>query len=92
MGTLREGAEGAVLGADVGVVDIAVDDVADDSVGMEAAADGVGFHADADQIIRAEQVESLRTGKAHTSFMIQVLAGQVSRFQQFGSEQRRVAG
>ena len=65
-----EGAEGAVLGADVGVVHVAVDDVADNAVGMELAADGVGFHADSDQIIGAEHFESLFASKAHTDFMI----------------------
>ena len=62
-----EGAERAVLGADVGVIDVAVDDVADNAVGMKLAADGVGFHADADQIIGAEHFESLFVAKAHTN-------------------------
>jgi hypothetical protein len=50
---------------------------------METASDGVGFHSDADQIIRAEHFESLCAGKAHTSFMIQegFKVTQVSRFQ-----------
>jgi hypothetical protein len=34
---------------------------------MELAADGVGFHANADEIIGAEHFESLRVSKAHTS-------------------------
>ena len=57
-----EGAEGAVLGAEVGVVDIAVDDVGDDALGVPLAADGVGLHADADEVIGAEQVEGFFTG------------------------------
>ena len=60
-----EGAEGAVLGAEVGVVDVAIDDVADDALGVEAAADGVSFHADADQIIALEAVESLFARDTH---------------------------
>src|SRR5580693_8341296 len=38
-----EGAEAAVFGAEVGVVDVAIDDVRDNSVGVVFAADGVGF-------------------------------------------------
>jgi hypothetical protein len=41
-------AEGAVLGAEVGVVNVAIDDVGDHPVGMQAATHCVGFHADAD--------------------------------------------
>ena len=60
-----EGAEGAVLGAEVGVVDVAVDDVADHAFGMKAAADGVGLHADADEVVGGEAIESLLAGNAH---------------------------
>jgi hypothetical protein len=38
-----EGAEGAVLGAEVGVVDVAIDDVGDHALGVQAAAHGVGL-------------------------------------------------
>src|SRR5207237_1050642 len=41
-----EGAEGAVFGAEVRVINVAVDDVSDRALGMQLAADGVGFHAD----------------------------------------------
>ena len=60
-----EGAEGAVLGAEVGVVDVAVDDVGDHAFGMQLAADRVGFHADADQVVGVEQVEGLGFGQGH---------------------------
>ncbi len=46
-----EGAEAAILGAEIGVVDVAVDDVADHAVRVQLAADRVGRHADADQIV-----------------------------------------
>ena len=46
-----EGTEAAILGAEVGVVDIAVDDVRDHILGMPAAADGVSLHADADEVV-----------------------------------------
>ena len=52
-----EGAEAAILGAEVGVVDVAVDDVGDDALGMPLAAHGVGLHADADEVVGMEQVE-----------------------------------
>ena len=41
-----EGAEAAIFGAEVGVVDVAVDDVADDAVRVQLAAHRVGGHAD----------------------------------------------
>ena len=60
-----EGAEGAVLGAEVGVINVAVDDVGDRALGMQAAAHGVGFHADADQVVGVEQLEGLGFGQGH---------------------------
>ena len=60
-----EGAEGAVLGAEVGVVDVAIDDVGDDALGVQPAADGVGFHAQADQVVGVEVVEGLLAGYRH---------------------------
>ena len=52
-----ERAEAAIFGAEVGVVDIAVDDVRDDALGMPLAADGIGLHADADEVVGTEQIE-----------------------------------
>ena len=60
-----EGAEGAVLGAEVGVVDVAVDDVGDHAFGMQLAAHRVGFHADADQVIGAIHLERFSFGQRH---------------------------
>ncbi len=57
-----EGAEGAVLGAEVGVVDVAVDDVGDHTFGMQLAAHRIGFHADADQVIGAVHLERFSFG------------------------------
>ena len=45
-----EGAEVAIFGAEVGVVDVAIDDVGDDAFGVEAAADGIGLEAQADEV------------------------------------------
>ena len=52
-----ERAEAAILGAEVGVVDVAVDDVGDDALGMPLAADGIGLHADTDEVVGTEQIE-----------------------------------
>ena len=60
-----ERAEGAVLGAEIRVIDVAVDDVGDDAFGMQLAAHRVGFHADADQVVGTEQVEGLLFGQGH---------------------------
>ena len=50
-----ESTEGANNVADVRVVDIAIDDVGDDVVGVAALANLVGRHADARDIVRLEQ-------------------------------------
>ncbi len=52
-----EGAEAAEFGAEIGVVDVAVDDVADHAFGMELAAYLVGGHSDPDKIVAAEQID-----------------------------------
>src|SRR5258707_890466 len=58
-----ESAEGAVLGAEIRVINIAVDNVSDHSFRMVLVPDSVRFHADTDQIIGAEQVQSLLFGE-----------------------------
>ena len=58
-----KGAEGAVLGAEVGVIDVAVDDVGDHAVRVQLAAHRIGFHAEADQVVGAEPVEGLGFGQ-----------------------------
>ena len=60
-----EGAERAVLGAEVGVINVAVDDVGDNAFRMQLAAYRVGFHADADEVVGAEHFESLLSGERH---------------------------
>src|SRR5512141_1742453 len=60
-----ERTEGAVFGAEVRVIDVPIDDVADDAFRMQLAADSVGFHADADEVIGAEHVEGLFASKTH---------------------------
>ncbi len=67
-GTLQgpiEGAEGAILGAEIGVINVAVDDVGSNAFRMQPAAHRISFHADADQVVGAEQVESLLFGQGH---------------------------
>src|SRR6185369_7498112 len=51
-----ERAETAILRTEIGVVDVAVDDVADYAFRMQLAADSVGGHADADQVIALEHL------------------------------------
>ena len=58
-------AEGAVLGAEVGVVDVAVDDVGDHAFGMQLAAHRVRFHPDADQVIGLKHLQRLLFGQGH---------------------------
>src|ERR1035437_4066425 len=61
-----ECAEGAVLRAEIGVVDVAVDDVGDHALGMKAATYGVGLKAQADQVGGVEIVERLLAGQRHS--------------------------
>src|SRR5437870_4560320 len=79
-------AERAVFGAEVRVINVAIDDVGDHALGMQFAPDGVGFHADADQVIGAKQIYSLCFGEGHsatkvnstersTSFQLMLLSG-----------------
>src|SRR5207249_8801770 len=60
-------AERAVFGAEVRVINVAIDDVGDHALGMQFAPDGVGLHADANQIIGTKQIDSLCFGKAHSA-------------------------
>src|SRR5438552_8675058 len=79
-------AECAVLGAEVRVIHVAIDDVSDHALGMQFTAHGVSFHADADQVIGAKQIYSLCFGEGHsatkvnstersTSFQLMLLSG-----------------
>src|ERR1051326_206671 len=60
-----KGTEGAVLGAVVGVINVAIDDVGDHAFRMQAAAHGRGFHADADQVVGAKQGNCLLFSESH---------------------------
>src|SRR5438309_11571266 len=60
-------AECAVLGAEVRVINVAIDDVSDHALGMQFTAHGVSFHADADQVIGAKQIYSLYFGEGHSA-------------------------
>src|ERR1700680_3520582 len=46
-----ERAEGLIIGAEVGVINIAVDDVRHGAFGMHLSADRVRFHANPDQVV-----------------------------------------
>src|SRR5665647_2953567 len=61
---LVEGAEAAAREAVVGVVDVAIDDERDLVAGVEAATDGVGARADAQQVAAFEQGEGLGVAEA----------------------------
>jgi hypothetical protein len=57
-----KGAEAAVLGAKIGVVNIAIDNVANDAVGMDLLPDCVRRHAESDQVIALKHVYGLLSG------------------------------
>src|SRR5438270_6677783 len=58
-------AERAIFCAEIRVINVAIDDVSGDAFGMKAAANGIGFHPDSDQIIGAVEVKSLGLGERH---------------------------
>src|ERR1700753_4334116 len=64
-----KGAKAAVLGTKICIVDIAVDDVRYHAFGVEFASERVGFHTQADEVIRAKIVKSLGSANSHLSIL-----------------------
>src|SRR5271154_5117829 len=62
-----ECAEGAILRAEVGVIDVAVDDVSHRALGMHLAANRVRLHANPNQIIGPKHLQSLLLSQRHPS-------------------------
>ena len=60
-----EGAERAVLRAEIGVVDIAIDDVGHHALGVKAPTDGVGLEAQPDEVRGIEVIKGLLAGQRH---------------------------
>jgi len=60
-----KGTKAAILGAKICIVDVAVNNVSDYPLGMQLAPKRIGFHAQADEVIRAEIIEGLRPGNRH---------------------------
>ena len=77
-------AKAAIFGAEIGVVDVAVDDVADHAFRMQLAADWVGGHADADQIVAAKQVDRF-SACHHTEHSRQIHTDPQRGFQRSGA-------
>ncbi len=73
-----ERAETAILRAEVRVVDIAINDVADDAFRMQFFADCIGFHANADQVIALEHLDCLLTCD-HMVLCAKLRAGRCAR-------------
>src|ERR1700722_11892790 len=61
-----KGAERAVFGTEICVVDIAIDDVSDHALGMQAPAHGVRLEPQPDQVGRVEIIAGLIAGQRHT--------------------------
>jgi hypothetical protein len=61
-----EGAERAVLGAEICVIDITVDDVGDNARGMQFAAQSIRLHTDANQVIGLVKFEGLLFAQGHS--------------------------
>ncbi len=63
-----ERAEGAIFRAEVGVINVAVDDVSHGAFGVHFAADSIRFHANSDQIIGPKHLNGLLFGLGHPVF------------------------
>src|ERR1035438_5794073 len=57
-----EGTETAIFRAEIGVINVAIDDVRDHALGMEPLAEGIGGHADTDQVVGTEKVQGFGVG------------------------------
>ena len=57
-----KGAKGAVFGAKVRVVNVAIDNVCNHTFRVQLAALRVGFHAQSDQVIGTEQIKRFLFG------------------------------
>src|ERR1700722_149015 len=58
-------AESAVFGAEIGVVNVAIDDVGDHALRVKLPANAISIHADADEVIGLEHLQSLLFGERH---------------------------
>ena len=64
----------------VGAGEEAVDGVGDDAFGVEGAAECVGFHADADEVVGGEAVEGLLAGDSHREILRFGVGGAAARW------------
>src|SRR3954452_20689394 len=55
-----ERTEAAVFGTNIGVVDVAVDNISDHALRVQLATNRVSRHSNADQVIALKQIQSLR--------------------------------
>src|SRR5712692_11791341 len=63
-------AERAILGAEIGVIDVAVDLIGDHTRIVLLQAQPVRFHADADEVIGLQHLERLLFGYSHGKLLI----------------------
>src|ERR1700722_16668174 len=68
-----ERAEAAVFSAEIGVINVAIDDIADDAMRMKLAAHGIGRRADADQVVALKQIGSFQS-RHHTDTFLNSIA------------------
>src|SRR5436305_5208611 len=65
-----ESAKRTIFRAEVRVINIAIDDVGDYTYRMQLAPNGIGLHADADQVVGAKHLESLLLRQGHLSSIL----------------------
>ena len=58
-------AEGAVFSAEIGVINVAVNDVSDHTFRMNLAAESIRLHAGPDKIVRPKQLQGLMFSERH---------------------------
>src|SRR5260370_347669 len=68
-------AKAAIFGAEIGVINIAIDNVTDPAFRMQLAAHGVGLHADGNQVVTVVKFDGLSPGNhAGTPFSVRPAA------------------
>src|SRR3954447_13887649 len=79
-----ERAKAAIFCAEIRVVDVAIDDVADDTFRMNLPPNAICLHADSDQIIASEEISCLFTRHHHHSPIVSSLSASIRRRGRFG--------
>src|ERR1700678_1713733 len=80
-----ERAEAAILGAEIRVIDVAIDDVAHHAVRVQPAANRIGRHPDADEIVAVIQVRCFLARHHAETFLPSTLLSNSAAYRKYKS-------